>query len=98
MVVTFKNLFSCANYDVLCVAGRGIFDREEAVVVEVLASNAVSRGVVCGELVGPDKGHYHLQALWEFCSSSTAAVSAIIRNKVTPSLPYVCFLFTRFIF
>ena len=70
---------------------------KEAALVELFSSNAVSRGVVCGE-VGPDKGHYHLQALWEVCSSSTAAVNAVIKNnKVTPSLPCVCFVFTHFI-
>ena len=71
--------------NVVCLAGRDISDQEEAAVVDLLASNTVSRGVVCGE-IGPDKGHYHLQALWEVCASSTAAVNALIKAKVTPSL------------
>ena len=88
--------------NMLCATGRYISEEEEAAVAEILSSNTVSRGVVCGE-VGPDKGHYHLQGLWEVCSSSTAAVSAIIKHKVRspPSLTYVspvCFYKTVFFF
>ena len=62
--------------------GRDITKEEEAAVVSILASAAVSTGVVCGEL-GAVKGHYHLQCLWRVCASSTAAITSYIKQKVS---------------
>ena len=66
----------------MCIyVGRDINEEEEVAVVVVLASAAVSTGVVFEEL-GPLKGHYHLQCLWRVCVSSTAAITSYIKQKV----------------